>query len=58
MQKCGSYHCGNFIHIAADSLAFGGKVDLKRDEKGKGQIVVKFDNDAELNRLIDLMEGK
>ncbi|MCY7330907.1 MAG: hypothetical protein LH618_20305 [Saprospiraceae bacterium] len=37
---------------------FGGKVDLKRDEKGKGQIVVKFDNDAELNRLIDLMEGK
>ncbi len=36
---------------------FGGKVDLKRDDKGKGQIIVKFDNDAELNRLIDLVEG-
>ena len=35
---------------------FGAKVDLRRDEKGKGQIVVKFDNDAELNRLIDLIE--
>ncbi len=35
---------------------FGAKVDLKRDEKGKGQITIKFDNDSELNRLIDLIE--
>lgn len=35
---------------------FGAKVDLKRDEKGKGQVVIKFDNDADLNRLIALME--
>lgn len=35
---------------------FGAKVDLKRDEKGKGQITIKFENDAELNRLIDLIE--
>lgn len=35
---------------------FGGKVQLKRDEKGKGQLVVAFKNDAELNRLIDLIE--
>jgi len=34
---------------------FGGKVQLKRDEKGKGQLVVTFKNDAELNRLIDLI---
>ncbi len=37
---------------------FGAKVDLKRNEKGKGQLVVKFENDAELNRLIDLIENK
>ncbi len=37
---------------------FGAKVDLKRNEKGKGQIVIKFENDQELNRLIDLMENK
>jgi ParB family chromosome partitioning protein len=37
---------------------FGAKVDLKRSEKGKGQIVIKFENDGELNRLIDLIEGK
>ncbi|HOY07777.1 MAG TPA: ParB/RepB/Spo0J family partition protein [Saprospiraceae bacterium] len=35
---------------------FGGKVQLKRDDKGKGQLVVSFKNDAELNRLIDLIE--
>ena len=35
---------------------FGAKVDLKRSETGKGQIVIKFENDNELNRLIDLME--
>jgi ParB family transcriptional regulator, chromosome partitioning protein len=37
---------------------FGAKVDFKRDESGKGQLVVKFGSDAELNRLIDLIEAK
>ncbi|MFN0015410.1 MAG: ParB/RepB/Spo0J family partition protein [Saprospiraceae bacterium] len=37
---------------------FGAKVDLKRSDKGKGQIVIKFENDGELNRLIDLIETK
>jgi ParB family transcriptional regulator, chromosome partitioning protein len=35
---------------------FGSKVQLRRDDKGKGQIVVKFNNDAEFNRLIDAIE--
>jgi ParB family chromosome partitioning protein len=35
---------------------FGSKVQMKRDEKGKGQLVISFKNDAELNRLIDLIE--
>jgi len=35
---------------------FGAKVDLKRSEKGKGSIVIKFENDGELNRLLDLIE--
>jgi ParB family chromosome partitioning protein len=35
---------------------FGTKIQLKRDEKGKGQLVVKFKNDAELNRLLDALE--
>lgn len=37
---------------------FGGKVSLKRDESGKGQITIKFRNDAELNKLIDLIDQK
>lgn len=37
---------------------FGAKVDLKRNEKGKGSITIKFENDGELNRLIDLIESK
>lgn len=37
---------------------FGGKVILKRDDSGKGQVVIKFKNDAELNKLIDLIESK
>jgi ParB family chromosome partitioning protein len=39
------------------SAFFGAKVQLKRDAKGKGQLVVRFDNDAELNRLIDLIDN-
>jgi ParB family chromosome partitioning protein len=35
---------------------FGSKVQLKRDDSGKGQIVLKFNNDTEFNRLIDAIE--
>lgn len=38
------------------SAYFGSKVQLKRDANGKGQIVVHFKNDAELNNLIELIE--
>ncbi len=37
---------------------FGAKVDLRRNERGQGQIVIRFDNDAELNRLLDLLSEK
>ncbi|MBR9921710.1 MAG: ParB/RepB/Spo0J family partition protein [Bacteroidetes bacterium] len=36
---------------------FGSKVSVKADGKGKGQIVLKFDSDDELNRLLDIIEG-
>jgi ParB family transcriptional regulator, chromosome partitioning protein len=35
---------------------FGTKTQLKRDEKGKGQLLIKFSNDADLNRLIDAID--
>jgi len=37
---------------------FGAKVDLKRNERGKGQIVIQFDSDAELNRILDIITEK
>ncbi len=36
---------------------FGTKVQFKRDEKGKGQLVIAFKNDSELNRIIDRVES-
>ncbi len=38
------------------SAFFGAKVALKRDEKGKGSLTVKFNNDGELNRILDAVE--
>lgn len=35
------------------SSFFGTKVQLKRQNNGKGQIVIKFNNDSELNRILD-----
>lgn len=40
------------------SAFFGAKAVLKRDPKGKGQILLKFENDGELNRLLDAIEEK
>ncbi|MCC7245566.1 MAG: ParB/RepB/Spo0J family partition protein [Saprospiraceae bacterium] len=38
------------------SAFFGSKVQLKRDDKGKGQVVITFKNDHELNALLDVIE--
>ncbi len=35
------------------SAFFGTKVQMKRQNNGKGQIVIKFNNDSELNRILD-----
>ncbi len=35
---------------------FGAKVQLKRKSNGKGQIVIPFSSDRDLNRLLDLLE--
>jgi ParB family transcriptional regulator, chromosome partitioning protein len=40
------------------SAFFGAKALLKRDNSGKGQLVIKFSNDGELNRLIDSIDHK
>jgi ParB family chromosome partitioning protein len=36
--------------------ALSAKIQLKRNSKGKGQIVIDFSNDDDLNRLLDLIE--
>jgi ParB family transcriptional regulator, chromosome partitioning protein len=38
------------------SAFFGAKAVLKRDQKGKGQLTLKFNNDNELNRMLDAIE--
>ncbi len=35
---------------------FGAKVQLKRKSNGKGQIIIPFSSDRDLNRLLDLLE--
>ena len=34
----------------------GARVDLKRNTNGKGQIIIPFINDKDLNRLLELIE--
>lgn len=34
---------------------FGTKVDIKRDKKGKGQFIIKFNNDRDFNRIIEIL---
>jgi ParB family chromosome partitioning protein len=38
------------------SSVFGSKVDIKRDNNGKGQIVIKFNSDKEFNSIIDVLD--
>lgn len=56
--KNGSKAMPNHLKKIQDDFGsfFGSKVALKRSDNGAGQLVVKFENDAELNRLIDLIE--
>ena len=47
----------SYVHVQ-DNLRnfFGAKVQLRTGEKGKGQIVIPFTSDEDLNRLLDLLE--
>jgi ParB family chromosome partitioning protein len=38
------------------SEAFGTKVEIKRNNKGKGQFVINFDNDYQLNNIAELLD--
>jgi ParB family chromosome partitioning protein len=38
------------------SEAFGTKVEIKRNTKGKGQFVINFDNDYQLNNIAELLD--
>ena len=38
------------------SAMVGTKVDLKRDEKGKGHILIRFSNDKELNNILSSLD--
>lgn len=40
------------------SRHFSSKAALKLGKDGKGQIIIHFDNDEDLNRLLDIMEGE
>ncbi len=35
---------------------FGTKVDLKRNEKGRGKIVISFKSDSDLERIVELLD--
>ncbi|MGC8866421.1 MAG: hypothetical protein ACP5O2_11970, partial [Bacteroidales bacterium] len=46
------------IAFAREQLAqkFGTKVDIARTAKGKGQIVIRFKNEAEFQRILALLQ--
>ena len=35
---------------------FGSKVEIKRDTKGKGQFIIKFNNDRDFNRILEILQ--
>ncbi len=39
------------------SSIFGSRVDIKRNNKGRGKIVIPFKSDREFNNIIDLLEN-
>jgi ParB family transcriptional regulator, chromosome partitioning protein len=46
--------------VVQDTLSsfFGSKVDVKRDAAGKGLIMIKFNSDEDLNRILDAVEER
>lgn len=46
------------VRAIRDELSehFGSKVDIKRNAKGKGQFVIKFDNDRDFNRILEIIQ--
>ncbi len=46
--------------VVQDTLSafFGSKVDVKRDANGKGFITIKFNNDHDLNHILDAVEER
>lgn len=38
------------------SEQFGTKVDIKRDLKGKGQFIIKFNSDRDFNRILEILQ--
>jgi ParB family transcriptional regulator, chromosome partitioning protein len=46
--------------VVQDTLSsfFGSQVDVKRDSAGKGLITIKFNSDADLNRILDAVEER
>ena len=46
------------VKMIKDRLSemFGSKVDIKRNNRGQGQFVIKFQSDNEFNRIVDLLD--
>lgn len=48
---------GDYIELQAHlARYFDTKVDLKRNEKGRGKIVISFKSDSELERIVELLD--
>lgn len=53
----GSKPIGDYIELQSHlSRYFDTKVDLKRNEKGRGKIVISFKSDSELERIVALLD--
>ena len=48
---------GDYMELQTHlSRYFDTKVDLKRNEKGRGKIVIAFKSDSELERIVELLD--
>lgn len=48
---------GDYIELQSHlARYFDTKVDLKRNEKGRGKIVISFKSDSELERIVELLD--
>ena len=59
-SKSGSNQLPDEYRRVQDNLSqlLESKVQLKRNTKGKGQIVINFSNDKDLNRILDILENE